>query len=123
MKSIARKLAVTAVVFAIIGWGAASFARHSALFGLRAGNGNNGAVQIKIDNFSFAPQEVVVPAGATVTWTNADDIPHTVTSTADQFKSKALDTDDRVSFTFNEPGTYEYFCSIHPRMTGKIIVK
>ena len=81
------------------------------------------AVEVKIDNFSFSPQELTVAAGTKVSWVNRDDIPHTVTSTTDKFKSKALDADDQFSFTFDAPGTYEYFCSIHPKMTGKVIVK
>ncbi|MGB0036146.1 MAG: cupredoxin family copper-binding protein [Candidatus Acidiferrales bacterium] len=82
-----------------------------------------GPYVIKIDNFSFTPMELTVPAGAQVTWINQDDVPHTVVSTERKFKSKALDTDEKFSFTFQEPGTYEYFCSVHPKMTGKIIVK
>jgi plastocyanin len=80
-------------------------------------------VAVKIDNFSFGPAAVTVPLGTTVTWTNRDDIPHTVVSTDGVFKSKALDTDDKFSFTFSKPGTYAYFCSIHPKMTGQIIVQ
>jgi plastocyanin len=79
--------------------------------------------EVKIDNFSFTPQEITVTTGTKVTWVNRDDIPHTVVSTTDAFKSKALDTDDQYSFTFDKPGGYEYFCSIHPRMTGKVVVK
>jgi plastocyanin len=78
---------------------------------------------VKIDNFSFGPAAVTVPVGTTVTWTNQDDIPHTVVSTDNVFKSKALDTDDKFSFVFTKPGTYSYFCSIHPKMTGQIIVQ
>ena len=77
---------------------------------------------INIDNFSFSPAVLHVPAGTTVTWTNHDDIPHTVVETGRKFKSKALDTDDTFSYTFAEPGTYEYFCGLHPKMTGKVIV-
>ena len=77
----------------------------------------------KIDNFTFAPARLTVKAGTTVTWRNEDDIPHTIASAARLFKSKALDTDDSFSFTFTEPGTYEYFCSLHPRMTGTIVVE
>ena len=82
-------------------------------------------MEVKIDNFSFGPVTLTVPVGATVTWTNRDDIPHTVVSTDDSktFKSKVLDTDDRFSFTFSKAGTYPYFCSIHPKMTGKVIVQ
>jgi plastocyanin len=81
------------------------------------------SVAVKIDNFSFGPAALTVPAGTTVTWTNQDDIPHTVVSTDGVFKSKALDTDDKFSFVFSKPGTYSYFCSIHPKMTGQIIVQ
>ena len=77
----------------------------------------------KIDNFTFAPARLTVKAGTTVTWRNEDDIPHTVTSAARLLKSKALDTDDSFSFTFTEPGTYEYFCSLHPRMTATVVVE
>jgi len=80
-------------------------------------------VSVKIGNFTFGPQELKVKSGATVTWTNEDDIPHTVTSTTMAFKSKALDSDDKFSFTFTTPGTYQYFCSLHPHMTGTIVVE
>jgi amicyanin len=81
------------------------------------------AADIKIDNFTFGPAELKVPAGTTVIWANRDDIPHTVVSTDKVFKSKVLDTDQKYSFTFATPGTYTYFCSIHPKMTGKVIVQ
>jgi len=82
-------------------------------------------MEVKIDNFSFGPVALTVPVGTTVTWTNRDDIPHTVVSTDDPktFKSKVLDTDEKFSFTFSKGGTYPYFCSIHPKMTGKVIVQ
>src|SRR5258708_28201570 len=73
--------------------------------------------EIKIDNFSFGPATLTVSVGTTVTWTNRDDIPHTVVSTDRALKSKALDTDETFSFTFSEAGTYPYICSIHPIMT------
>ncbi len=79
--------------------------------------------QVKIDNFSFTPQVITIKAGTSVTWTNKDDVPHTVVSTSKRFASRVLDTDDRFSFTFNEPGTYDYYCSIHPHMTGKVVVQ
>lgn len=81
--------------------------------------------EVKIDNFSFGPATLTVPVGTAVTWTNRDDIPHNVVSTDDSktFKSKVLDTDEKFSFTFNKPGTYPYFCSIHPKMTGKVVVQ
>jgi plastocyanin len=81
------------------------------------------AVEVNIDNFSFAPVEISVSVGTTVTWTNHDDIPHTVVSTDKVFKSKVLDTDDKYSYTFTKPGTYPYFCSVHPKMTGTVVVK
>jgi amicyanin len=77
---------------------------------------------VKIDNFTFGPQELKVKAGTTVTWTNGDDIPHTVVS-PNNFRSKVMDTDGTYSFTFTTPGTYKYFCSLHPHMTGTIIVE
>ena len=79
---------------------------------------------VSIDNFSFGPQTVTVKAGTTVTWTNKDDIPHGIAATANAFtRSKALDTDDSYSFTFATPGTYQYFCYIHPHMVGTIVVE
>jgi plastocyanin len=79
-------------------------------------------VAVKIGNFTFGPQELKVKAGTTVTWTNEDDIPHTVVS-PNSFRSKALDTDEKYAFTFTTPGTYKYFCSLHPHMTGTIVVE
>jgi plastocyanin len=76
---------------------------------------------VTIDNFSFTPATLTIPVGTAVRWTNHDDIPHTVAS--DLFKSKALDTDQTFSYTFTKPGTYTYFCSIHPKMTAKVIVQ
>jgi plastocyanin len=83
-----------------------------------------GKAEVAIDNFSFLPKEIAVAAGTTVVWTNHDDVPHVVASADDQFKkSAALDTDGSFSHTFTTAGTLTYFCSIHPHMTGKIIVK
>ena len=81
------------------------------------------ATEVKIDNFSFGPAELTVRVGTTVKWTNRDDIPHTVVSTDKVFKSKVLDTDETFSFTFSAAGTYPYFCSIHPKMTGQVVVQ
>jgi len=82
-------------------------------------------LEVKIDNFMFGPAALTVPVGTTVTWTNKDDIPHNVVSTDDPktFKSKVLDTNEKFSFTFSKPGTFTYFCSIHPKMTAKVIVQ
>jgi amicyanin len=78
--------------------------------------------KVTIDNFTFSPAEVKVKVGDTVTWTNHDDIPHTVVS-AGKFRSKAMDTDNTFSFTFTAAGEYKYFCSLHPHMTGTIKVE
>ena len=80
-------------------------------------------VAVKIDNFVFGPQTITVPVGTTVTWTNSDDIPHTTVSTDGVFKSKVMDTDEKFSYTFTKAGTYAYFCSVHPKMTGKVVVE
>jgi amicyanin len=82
-----------------------------------------GKAEITIDNFTFAPAELTVSAGATVTWINHDDIPHLVVDKNKLYRSPALDTDDSYSFTFTQPGSYDYFCGLHPHMTGKIVVK
>ena len=84
---------------------------------------DNPAAAVKIDNFTFAPNPLTVAAGTTVRWTNHDDVPHTVVADDKSFKSKALDTDEGFSYTFTKPGTYSYFCSLHPKMVAKIVVK
>jgi plastocyanin len=78
---------------------------------------------VKIDNFVFGPQTLTVPVGTTVTWTNKDDIPHTTVSTDGIFKSKVIDPDEEFSYKFTKSGTYSYYCSVHPKMTGKIVVQ
>jgi plastocyanin len=78
---------------------------------------------VKIDNFTFSPSALTVRVGTKVTWTNEDDIPHTVNATTGAFKSGALDTDETFSFTFTTPGAYKYFCALHPHMTGTIVVE
>ena len=90
---------------------------------LPAASAHVAETEVKIDNFAFAPQRVTVKAGTTVTWINDEDIPHTVASSTKLFKSNALDTKDKFSFTFTTPGAYEYFCSLHPHMTGTIVVE
>lgn len=81
--------------------------------------------QVRIDNFSFSPATLTVAAGTTVTWVNYDDIPHTVVHDSDSrlFKSPPMDSEGKFTFTFTTPGTYKYFCSIHPHMVGVIVVK
>jgi plastocyanin len=81
--------------------------------------------QISIDNFKYVPDTLTVPAGTKVTWTNHDDMPHTVTSTGKPktLDSEALDTDAQFSHVFAEPGTYDYLCTVHPKMAGQVIVE
>ena len=131
MKKTMLKVVVCAVLVAVAGWAAESrthllaataAAAPASASGL-AGEPGNGPVEVKIDNFSFMPGDLTVAAGTTVTWVNHDDVPHTVRNNDGTIKSKALDTDDKFSMTFDKPGTYEYFCSIHPKMTAKVVVK
>ena len=82
-----------------------------------------GKAEVKIDNFSFAPAALTVKAGTQITWTNGDDIPHTVVSNGPAFKSKVLATGEKFTFTAEKTGTYSYFCSIHRNMTGKVVVE
>jgi plastocyanin len=114
MGTMRRKIRVAAVFAAATLAAVAMFVAQSA----QAAN-----TEVDIDQFAFAPQRITVAAGTTVTWTNEDDIPHTVASSSKLFKSKALDTKDKFSFTFTTPGRYEYFCSLHPHMTGTIVVE
>jgi plastocyanin len=90
---------------------------------VRATDQPSAANAVTIDNFSFGPQTLTVPVGATVTWVNRDDIPHTSVSTDGLFKSKVMDTDDKFSYTFAKAGTYPYYCTIHPKMTGRVVVQ
>ena len=102
-----------------------SFGRSAvaaALLMLLGANVHAEEIKVTIDNFTFAPQELTLKVGDTVTWTNHDDIPHTVVS-AGKFRSKTLDTDNTFSFTFTAAGDYKYFCSLHPHMTGMIKVE
>jgi len=87
------------------------------------GRAQSPADAVSIDNFTFNPQKLTVKAGTTVTWTNKDDIPHAIAAVGKEFKSKVLDTDNSFSFTFTTPGSYNYFCSLHPHMTGAIVVE
>jgi amicyanin len=112
--------AVAALLVLFFGLSKASHARPSA----SEQNDSSDKYQVKIDNFSFGPSTLTVPVGATVTWTNQDDVPHSVTSAEGKtLKSPVLDTDQKFSYTFTEAGTYPYYCAIHPKMTGKVIVR
>jgi plastocyanin len=104
----------------VLGAAVGSLLAASVLFARAEGTPNT----VTIDNFSFAPQTLTVKAGTTVTWINRDDIPHGIGSSNNAFKkSAALDTDDSFAFTFTTPGTYQYFCYIHPHMVGSIVVE
>jgi plastocyanin len=95
----------------------------SVVMAITVGSAQAADLEVKIDNFTFNPEQVTVKAGTTVVWTNHDDIPHTATSSTQAFKSNVLDTDEKFSFTFTTPGTYKYFCALHPHMTGTIVVE
>ena len=81
------------------------------------------AAQIVIKDFMFTPTALTVKAGSTVVWVNKDDEPHTVVGDTALFRSGAVDTNDTYAFKFDKPGTYRFSCSIHPRMTGTIVVE
>jgi len=80
-------------------------------------------IAVKIDNFSFSPNTITIAVGGSVRWTNHDDVPHNVVADDKSFKSKTMDTDENFTYIFTKPGTYAYFCGLHPKMTGKIVVK
>jgi len=111
-----RSAIAAAALGAIVGAGLAG--------GVLMAQAQSSAAAISIDNFTFGPQTLTVKAGTTVTWTNKDDIPHAVAAAdGTSFRSNALDTDDSYSFVFKTPGSYKYFCYIHPHMTGTIVVE
>ncbi len=91
--------------------------------GVPAASWSDEAGQIKIDNFTFTPAKLTVAKGSQVTWTNQDDIPHTIVLTALGARSKALDTDKAFTYTFDKAGTFNYICGLHPHMHGQVIVK
>ena len=114
MRTIKFKSRVAAAFGVVLLVAAATFAARSA---------PATDAEVDIDQFTFLPQRITVKAGTTVTWINEDDVPHTIVSSSKVFKSKALDTADKFSFTFTTPGTYDYFCSVHPHMTGAVVVE
>jgi amicyanin len=111
------------IVHAVLSVASRGAVLMTALLFFLAGPALAADAEVKIDNFTFNPPRLIVKAGTTVTWDNDDDIPHTVVATGKAFRSKTLDTEDKFSFTFTTPGTYEYFCSLHPHMTGSIVVE
>ena len=120
MNKITSSLAVAAFLLLAFGCSNSSHSRPAA----SQEKSSSGKYEVKIDNFSFTPTTLTVPAGTTVTWTNNDDVPHTIKSSeGTTLKSPVLDTDQKFSYTFTKAGTYSYFCSIHPKMTGKVVVQ
>jgi plastocyanin len=113
--------AASLLVTAVMGLG--GFVGEHKSFTASAQDKTASTAEVKIDNFSFGPAAITISVGTTVTWINRDDIPHTVVSTDKVFKSKVLDTDEKFSYTFSKAGEYPYFCSIHPKMTGKVVVQ
>jgi plastocyanin len=111
------------VIFALAFFSVQLASSSLPLHSVAAAEAKPSATAITIDNFSYAPMQLEIAPGTQVTWINKDDVPHTVVSLDHKFKSRALDTDESFSFTFQDLGTYEYFCSVHPKMTGKIVVK
>jgi plastocyanin len=120
--SVALLIAIASVMILA---GTASQAQHENGPGQLVGTvaPTDPAPQVIIDNFVYSPVPLTVKVGTTVTWINHDDIPHTVESTQGKFKSAALDTDDKFEFHFTEAGEYPFYCRIHPKMTGKIVVQ
>lgn len=116
---------IVLAVAAAATWRAAPGSQESGAEAPSDGTAAPPAAKVSIENFAFEPKELVVTAGTTVAWVNADDAPHTATSTASPplFDSKTLKTGGTFSFEFKAPGTYEYFCKLHPYMTGKVIVR
>ena len=108
------------IASSVLGAAVGSLLAAGVLFARAEGTPNT----VFIDNFVFGPKDLTVKAGTIVTWTNRDDIPHGVASSNNAFKkSAALDTDESYSFTFTTPGTYQYFCYLHPHMVGSIVVE
>ena len=107
---IVRRVAILSALLMALAW-----AMHAAVA--------ESTVEVTIDNFTFTPATVTIEPGTTVHWLNRDDIPHMVVAKSLAFRSRALDTDDGFSQQFNEVGEIDYFCSLHPHMTGKVIVR
>ena len=123
-----KLLGSTVLIGAISHYGGSAFggAAATALAGSPAGAPATtapAAVQVSIDNFRFTPEVITVHPGQEVVWVNRDDVPHTVTATKKSFGSGALDTDDKFSHVFKAAGEFDYFCAVHPHMTGRVIVK
>ena len=119
MNTFITKIKIAALLCGITGFSVLAVA------GEMKDTGSSGASQNKIEikDFAFNPQTITVKSGEKITWINRDEEPHTVVSVQKQFKkSTALDTDQQFTITAGAPGTYTYFCSVHPKMTGTIVV-
>jgi plastocyanin len=115
-----RRVAITAICGLLIACAIPETLRAAEAHAITA---NAEASVVKIDNFTFSPATLTIALGTSVTWTNDDDIPHTVVAKDKSFRSKPMDTGNQFSYTFAAPGEYDYFCSLHPHMVGKIVVK
>ena len=114
-----QKIKMAALICGISSLGFSVFADGAA--NTNAGSKSN---KIEIKDFAFDPQKITVKSGEKITWINRDGEPHTVVSVGKKFqRSPGLDTDQEFSITAGAPGTYEYFCSVHPKMTGTIVVE
>jgi plastocyanin len=124
LSAAATMLAITATLLSFAPAGVAAPVARTPVRGKAAAGPSApaGPVAVRISNFTFGPKAVTVKVGQTVTWTNDDDIPHTVVATDKSFRSKVIDTGQSFSFTFTKPGQVAYFCSLHPMMTGKVTV-
>ena len=119
MTTFIHKIKMTALICAISSCGVSVFADNAA-----TASAVTKSNKIEIKDFAFSPQKITVKSGEKITWINHDEEPHTVVSVGKKFqKSSALDTDQEFSITAGPPGTYEYFCSVHPKMTGTIVVE
>ena len=117
MKKSLFLLAITALTMSVL------VATKSMTLHAKAAEQPPSATEVKIQNFAFAPPTLTVPVGAQVTWINKDDTVHNIAEKNKAFKSKALDTGEKFSYTFDKPGTYSYFCALHPQMKVTIEVK
>ncbi len=120
MRKLVAIAGLVCATLAAAGWAASRWTMTAAS---TAGAREAPAAQVVIDNFTFSTQTLTIKTGTAVKWVNRDDVPHTIVSEDKRFKSPVLDTDETFSHTFAAPGTYSYYCSIHPRMVGKVVVR
>lgn len=121
MKKFFLPVLLVVVIFTLSGCSYASNSQTNPTGATQTPSNANGSNSIEIRNFSFNPAKLTIKAGTTVTWTNGDSAPHQIKS--DSFNSSPLSQGQSYSFQFNDPGTYDYICSIHPSMKGEIVVQ